>query len=140
MSGNDRPDRDLRSLSRREREIMESLYRRGRATVEDIRSDLIRTPTDSAVRATLHLLSKKGWVESSAMDGARKVYTPTAARGEIAGSATRHLIETFFEGSRERAVAAILRSSETGLSDGEAARLIAVLEEAAGDEASEDSE
>ena len=108
---------------------MESLYRRGNATVEEVRSDLLQAPTDSAVRATLHLLLKKGMVERSS-EGAKKVYRPTATRTEVAEPATRHLVETFFEGSRELAVAAILRTGDGDLSDAAAQRLIEMLEAA----------
>jgi predicted transcriptional regulator len=109
-------------LSRRERQIMDSLYRRGSATVLDIQRDLPDAPTDSAIRAMLRLLEAKGQVKR--VDSVRPhVYSPKVDSAKAAGSAVRHLLRTFFDGSRERAIQAILESSDTKLNAEEVARL-----------------
>jgi predicted transcriptional regulator len=97
----------LSDLSRRERQIMEALYRRGRATVAEVRDDLPDPPTDAAVRAALLLLEDKGHVRSS-MRGQRSVYTPAVAATTARRRALRDLVTTFFRGSRADAMAELL--------------------------------
>jgi BlaI family transcriptional regulator, penicillinase repressor len=102
------------SLSRRERQIMDVLHRTPRATVAAVRAELPSPPSYSAVRALLGILEKKGHVRHLA-DGPRYLYEPIASRAVERKSAIRHLIHTFFEGSTEDAVLALLESSDTKL-------------------------
>ena len=102
------------ALSRRERQIMDILFRRGRAAAADVMHDLPGEPSYSTVRTQLRVLEQKGHVRHE-QDGVRYVYTPVVARHAARKSALRHVIETFFDGSPEKAVAALL--------GGEAAKL-----------------
>src|SRR5437016_9092774 len=95
------------NLSRRERQIMDVLYRRGRATAADVRQEMPDPPGYSAVRAMLRVLEEKGHIRHEE-EALRYVFIPTTPRAQATRSAVRHLIETFFEGSTERAVAALL--------------------------------
>jgi predicted transcriptional regulator len=96
-------------LSRRERQIMDVIYRLGRATAADVLERLPDPPSYSAVRAMLRVLEEKGHVRHE-QDGQRYVYLPTVAREKARKSALAHLVKTFFDGSVERAVAALLDS------------------------------
>ena len=98
-------------LTRREREIMDILHRRGRATAHEVLEDLAEPPSYSAVRTFLRLLEERGHVRHE-QDGPRYVYTPTVARKEAQRSAMAHLVETFFDGSVEEAVATLVQSSK----------------------------
>jgi predicted transcriptional regulator len=102
------------ALSRRERQIMDILFRRGRAAAAEVMHDLPGEPSYSTVRTQLRVLEQKGHVRHE-QDGVRYVYTPVVARHAARKSALRHVIETFFDGSPEKAVAALL--------GGEAAKL-----------------
>ena len=108
---------------------MDSLYRRGEATVVQIMEDLPSAPTDSAVRALLRLLQARGQVVRKGT-GKPQVYAPALPREEAELGAVRHLLRTFFSGSRERAIQAVLAASDTRLSDEELDRLVAVIEDA----------
>src|SRR5438552_15582681 len=112
-------------LTRREREIMDILHRRGRATAHDVMADLADPPSYSAVRTFLRLLEERGHVRHE-QDGPRYVYTPTVTRREAQRSALSHLVDTFFDGSIEAAVATLVESSKKKLSTEELDR-IAVL-------------
>ena len=114
-------------LSRRERQIMDSLYSRGEATVQEIRDDLPDAPTDSAVRALLRLLERKGHVRHRT-DVRRLVYSTAISRERASHYAIRHLVQTFFAGSRERLVQTLLSSTDSALDNDELDRLIAVIE------------
>src|SRR5215472_6315978 len=94
-------------LSRRERQIMDILYRGGRATAAEVREALPDPPSYSAVRAMLRLLEEKGHVRHEEA-GLRYVFLPTVGRERAKRSALKHLLETFFEGSVEQAVATLL--------------------------------
>ena len=94
-------------LSRRERQIMDVLYRRGRATAAEVQREILDAPGYSAVRAMLRVLEEKGHVRHEE-ESLRYVFVPTASRAQATRSALKHLVETFFEGSPERAVAALL--------------------------------
>ena len=98
---------NLSRLSRRERQIMESLYRRGHATVAEVRQDLPNPPTDSAVRAALLLLERKGHVRG-VVEGPRNVYAPVITAEKARGSVLREVVATFFRGSRAEAMAELL--------------------------------
>lgn len=103
------------SLSRRERQIMDVLHRNPRATVAAVRAELPSPPSYSAVRALLAILEKKGHVRHL-VDGPRYLYEPVASRSVERKSALRHLVRTFFDGSTEAAVLALLESADTKLS------------------------
>ena len=117
------------NLSRRERQIMDIIYRRGRATVAEVLDDLPASPSYSAVRAMLRVLEEKGYLRH-AKDGPRYVYSPTLARGKAARSALKQLVQTFFDGSAEQAVAALLKSSEFELSRADLDRLARLIDRA----------
>ena len=103
-------------LSRRERQIMDILYRRGRATAGEVMADLPGGPSYSTVRTQLRVLEEKGHVHHEEI-GLRYVYEPAVPRSSARKSALRHLVDTFFDGSAEGAVAAILGGEGTKLSD-----------------------
>ena len=99
--------RKLRSLSRREREIMDIVYGSGRATALEVRSRMASAPSYSAVRATLVILEKKGLLKHEA-DGLRYVYVPTVRIEKARQGAIEHLLDTFFDGSAAGAVMTLL--------------------------------
>ena len=103
-------------LSRRERQIMYIIYERGKATANEVMERLPDPPSYSAVRAMLRLLEEKGHLEHE-QDGPRYVYRPTAPREAVRRSALRHTIKTFYDGSVEQAMAALLDLSDQHLSD-----------------------
>src|SRR5688572_26800187 len=116
-------------LSRREREVMEILHRRGEATAAEIRADLEDPPTDAAVRSTLRILAEKGHVAFE-FDGPRYLYRPTVPRAAATRSALQSLLSVFFDGSAESAVAALLEMSGK-LTPEERQRLKALIDRAA---------
>lgn len=116
-----------KALTRREREIMDVLYRRGRATAHEVLEGLADPPSYSAVRALLRLLEERGHVKHT-VDGTRYVYAPAVARGDARRSALSHLVRTFFAGSVEDAVAALVDRSK--LSREELDRLSDIIERA----------
>ncbi len=116
-------------LSRRERQIMDILYRRGRATASEIREALPDPPSYSAVRATLRILEDKGHLRHEG-EGLRYIYAPTVAREKATRSAVRHLLDTFFEGSAEKAVLALLDTSAPSLTSEELDRIAEMIEQA----------
>ena len=116
-------------LSRRERQIIDILYRRGRATAADVMADLPGDPSYSTVRTQLRVLEEKGHVRHED-DGQRYVYSPALARGTVRRSALKHLVETFFDGSAEQAVAALLGRDGARLSDEELERIERLIRKA----------
>ena len=116
-------------LSRREREIMDVIYRSGRATAAEVLDQLPDPPTYSTVRALLRVLEEKGHLRHEE-DGPRYVFVPTVPRERARASALRQLLHTFFDGSTEQAVAALLDLSSTRLSDAELARLSQLIADA----------
>ena len=116
-------------LSRRERQIMEILYQRGKASANDVRDGMEDAPSYSAVRAMLRVLEEKGHVKHQA-EGLKYVYVPTVARENAKRSALRHVLRTFFDGSAEQAISALLDESSTKLSPAELDRLARLIEEA----------
>ena len=117
-------------LTRRERLIMDSLYRRGRATAADVMADLTGEPSYSTVRTQLRVLEEKGHVRHEE-EGLKYVYLPAVPRHAARKSALRHLIDTFFDGSTEKAVAALL-GGESKLSDDELDRIAGLIGRARG--------
>jgi BlaI family transcriptional regulator, penicillinase repressor len=101
------PRKHDRNLSRRERQIMDILFARGKAAAAEIRQAMPNKPSDSAVRTHLRILEEKGHVKHQ-QDGVRYVYSPAVSPRVAKRSALRHLVSTFFEGSPEKAVAALL--------------------------------
>ncbi len=95
------------NLSRRERQIMDVLYRRGRATAAEVQQEIPDAPGYSAVRAMLRVLEEKGQIHHEE-EAQRYVFIPVTSRASAAKSAVSHLIRTFFDGSTERAVTALL--------------------------------
>lgn len=104
-----------RDLTRRERQIMDSVYRRGSATAAEVLQDLPDPPGYSAVRAMLRKLQDKGYL-LAAQDGPRYLYSAVIPAEEARESALHRLVRTFFEGSRAKAVAALLDPDEGALS------------------------
>jgi predicted transcriptional regulator len=116
-------------LSRRERQIVDILYTQGRATAAEVQASLPDPPSYSAVRAMLRILEEKGHVKHE-QDGPRYVYVPTVARDNAKRSALRHMLQTFFDGSAEQAISALLDDSSTRLSDRELDRLARMIDQA----------
>ena len=116
-------------LSRRERQIMDILYRREQATALEVLESLPDPPTYSAVRSALRILEQKGHIRHK-QDGARFLFVPTMNREKAKRSAIRHLMQTFFGDSPEKAVAMLLDVSSSKLSDAELDRLTDQIEKA----------
>jgi predicted transcriptional regulator len=123
------PDRHAAALSRRERQIMDILYRRRRATAGDVMSDLTGDPSYSTVRTQLRVLEDKGHVRHEEQ-GLRYVYMPAVPRHAARKSALRHLVQTFFDGSAEKTVAALLGGEAARVSDEELDRISALIDKA----------
>ena len=114
------------TLSRRERQIMDILYKLERATVADVLGRLTGKPNYSTVRAQLRVLEDKGHVQHEE-HGLRFIYVPTVPRHIARRSALRHLVETFFEGSAEKVVAALLGGEVSRISQEELDRLARLI-------------
>lgn len=120
---------DQNQLSRRERQIMEVIYSRGRATAAEVRENLPDPPSYSAVRAMLRILEDKGHLRHIS-DGPRYVFSPTVPREEARETALKRIVQTFFGGSRENAVAALLDLDEAHLDPEALDRLAGIIDEA----------
>jgi BlaI family penicillinase repressor len=120
---------DHRDLSRRERQILDILYQRTQATAAEVQSALPEPPSYSAVRALLRILEDKGHVRHE-QDGPRYVYRPIIARGNAQRSALRHILQTFFDGSAEQAISALLDDSSSRFSPAELDRLAHMIDTA----------
>jgi BlaI family penicillinase repressor len=116
-------------LSRRERQIMDILYRLGRATASEVQSELTGKPAYSTVRAQLRVLEEKGQVRHEE-EGLRYVYLPKLPRSRIQQSALKHLVETLFEGSAEKVVAALLGKGSSEITEDELERMSTLIEKA----------
>jgi predicted transcriptional regulator len=125
---------NLRNLSRRERQIMDVLFQRGRATAAEVQEALPDPPSYSAVRALLRILEEKGHARHET-DGPRYVYLPKVDRERARQSALRHVVQTFFDGSAGDAVAALLGGESARLNPAELDRLAALIERARKEEA-----
>jgi len=117
------------NLSRRERQIMDAVYQRGRATAAEVQEGMPNAPSNSAVRAMLKILVDKGALKIE-KDGPRYVYSPTKARRQAGRSAIKNVVETFFEGSVEKAVAALLDTKDGELSPEESKNIQRLIQEA----------
>lgn len=113
-------------LSRRERQIMDVIHRRGRATVGEIQQELGGEATYSAIRSAMRLLREKEVIRHE-HDGKKYVYLPVMPRDQARESALKHLVETFFSGSQAATVSAILEMGDTDLPDGELDRLEEII-------------
>ena len=118
-----------RGLSRRERQIMDVIYRLGHATAQDVVDHLADPPSYSAVRGLLRILEEKGHVKHS-QDGPRYLYHPTIPREKARESALKQVVRTFFQDSPEEAVAALLDISASRLSEDDFDRLAKLIERA----------
>jgi predicted transcriptional regulator len=117
------------SLSRRERQIMDILYRRGKATAAEVMEELPGDPSYSTVRTQLRVLESKGHAKHEE-EGLRYVYSAAVPRHAARRSALRHLVDTFFDGSAEKAVTALLGADGARLSDDELDRIAAAVDKA----------
>jgi predicted transcriptional regulator len=109
-------------LTKRERQIMDVLYRLGRATAGEVMAQLAAPPGNSTVRTQLRVLERKGHVRHEE-EGLRYVYMPTVPRHSARRTALKHLVDTFFEGSTAKAVAALLGGEASRVSNAELARI-----------------
>lgn len=116
-----------RDLSRRERQIMDVIYRLGEATASEVQENLPEAPSYSAVRSHLRILEEKGQLKHR-QEGQRYVFLPTVSRKRARSDALRGLLNTFFEGSREEMVATLI--DEKRLSADELARLAELIDNA----------
>jgi predicted transcriptional regulator len=108
---------------------MDILYRQGKASANDVRDAMPDAPSYSAVRAMLRVLEEKGHVRHQA-EGLKYVYLPTVARDKAKRTAVKHVLETFFNGSPEQAVAALLDVASTRLTQDELDRMSQLIEQA----------
>ncbi len=116
-------------LGRRERQIMAFIYRRGRATAAEVLEGITDPPSYSGVRAMLRILEEKGYLQHD-RDGARYVYRPTVSPEEARRSAMDYLVQAFFNGSAERAVAALLDLKSNEFTDDDLDRLADLIDQA----------
>ncbi len=116
-------------LSRRERQIMDALHQRGRATAAEVQAALPEAPSYSAVRALLRILEDKGHIKHR-REGIRYVYLPRGSRETARRSALRRVVTTFFQGSVTRAMAALLEETDTQLPQAELDKLQHIIEQA----------
>ena len=121
--------RALTNLSRRERQIMDVIYREGEATATQVLASLPDPPSYSAVRAMLRVLENKGHLRHVS-DGTHYVYRPTLARERAGKPALENVIQTFFDGSAEKTVAALLDLSRSELSKSDLDRLSELIDQA----------
>ena len=117
------------SVSRRERQILDILYERGRSTAAEVHERLPDAPSYSSVRTLLRILEEKGHVRHE-QEGPRYVFIPKVPRDKAKQSALKRLISTFFDGSAEQAAAALLDGSVTKLDEAELDRLAKLIEDA----------
>ena len=117
------------TLTRRERQIMDVLFRRGRATAAEVMEELPGSPSYSTVRTQLRVLEEKGYARHEE-EGIRYVYTPAVRRHTARKAALKHLVDTFFEGSSEKAVAALLGGEASRVSAEELDRIAELIAKA----------
>lgn len=116
------PHKTDEALTRRERQVMDILFRRGESTVSEVMAELPDPPTYSAVRSILRILTEKGLI-THREDGPRYMYLPAKSAERAQEDALAHVISTFFDGSHEQAMTALLKISDAELTDGEIDRL-----------------
>ena len=118
-----------KDLSRRERQIMDALYKLGKASAAQIRGSLAVPPSYTAVRTHLTILEERGHVKHET-DGTRYIYEPVVERDLMGGRAIRNVLQTFFDNSVERAVAALISREESQISSEQLERLAGIIERA----------
>ena len=123
------PSPSHNQLARRERQIMEIVYRLGQATAAEVQAELPDPPSYSAVRAHLRILEEKGHLRHD-QKGTRYVFRPTVARHRARRSALKQVVQTFFDGSAEQAVAALLDMSHSQLSEDDLDKLSGLIDRA----------
>jgi len=123
------PNPSHASLSKRERQIMDALYRAGRATANEVVAVLPGSPHLSTVRTQLRILEEKGFIAHE-VDGPRYVYAPTVPRHAARRSALRHLVDTFFEGSSLKVMTALLANDSARLTDEDLDRIAELVHSA----------
>jgi BlaI family penicillinase repressor len=116
-------------LSRRERQIMDVLYRVNRATAVEVQEGMPEAPSYSAVRTMLRILEEKGHVRHE-QDGPRYVYIPTVARDKAKRSALKHVVNTFFDGSASQVMAALIELAPRDMDEDELARIRQMIDNA----------
>jgi predicted transcriptional regulator len=119
-------------LTKRERQIMDRLYRLGRATASEVLEGLPGAPSYSTVRTQLRVLENKGHVRHGS-EGLRYIYMPTVARHSAGRSALKHLVETFFDGSSAKVVAALLGAEASKVTDEDLDRILELVRSARGE-------
>jgi len=124
-----KPGSDHIALTRRERQIMDILYKHGKATANEVLDELPGSPHYSTVRTQLRVLEEKGHVTHEEA-GVKYVYMPAVPRRAARKSALRHLVDTFFDGSAEQVVAAVLGGEGARLSDEELDRIAELVDKA----------
>lgn len=117
------------ALSRREREIMDILYAKGEASVTDVQEGLDDAPTGMAIRRLLSIMEEKGHVRRT-KDGRKHLYRPARAKKKVGMEALRHVLDTFFEGSVDDALALHLTEGDTDVTDEQLRRMKRLIEEA----------
>ncbi|HPA45485.1 MAG TPA: BlaI/MecI/CopY family transcriptional regulator [bacterium] len=115
-------------LSRRERQLMDIIYRRGRASVAEVMEDMADVPSYSSVRTILRILEEKGHLRHE-KQGPRFVFRPTVSRDKARRSALRQIVHTFFDGSVGQAVLALLEVGDVDLSEQDVNRLTKLIEQ-----------
>lgn len=120
---------DLNKLSRRERQIMDQLFRLAEGSVADVKESIDDPPSYSSLRAILGILVEKGFL-GRRHEGPKYIYRPTLSRNQARTKAMKHMLETFFDDSIESAVATLINVSGAELSDQELARLAKLINEA----------
>ena len=129
MSLNNQQEARSSGFSRREREILDILYQRGKASASEVRDAMEDAPSNSAVRTLLRVLEEKGHVRRRA-EGLKYVYLPVVAKEKAKRTAVKHLLETYFDGSSEQIVAALLDVSSRQLTREELDRMTEMIEKA----------
>jgi BlaI family penicillinase repressor len=119
----------MAGLSRRERQILDILYRRGKASATEVLDAMEDAPSNSAVRTLLRVLEEKGHVKRKA-EGLKYVYSPTIGQEKAKRTAVKHLLDTYFNGSPEQIVAALLDVRSTGLTREELDRMTEMIDKA----------
>jgi len=127
-NGNMEEGKSFDRLSMRERQIMDAVYRFGRATAAEIRKSLPDPPSYSATRALLGILEDKGFLKHE-KQGRRYIYIPIVSREDAGRSAVSHLVHTFFNGSVESAIASLVRESDVKLTEEELRRIEDLIRE-----------
>jgi len=118
--------RTLDQLSKRERQLAEAIYGMEKGSVGDVRRAIESPPSYSAVRTTLNILARKGFLER-AREGRRFLYIPTVPQRKASRAAVRHLLSTYFNNSIEQAITGLIDAGDTRLTNDEYERLIALI-------------